>query len=63
MVAGNSQHTASLGVRWDVYNNVAIKVQADHVLPSSHGGTFTDVAPGYDGHAVNVYSAVVDFLF
>lgn len=63
VVDGNSQHTASLGVRWDVYKNVAIKLQADHVLPSSHGGTFADVVPGYDGHAVNVYSAVVDFLF
>ncbi|MFK2878833.1 hypothetical protein [Rhodanobacter hydrolyticus] len=63
LVEGNSQHTASAGVRWDVYKNVAIKLQADHVQPSSHGGTFTDVVPGYDGHAVDVYSAVVDFLF
>lgn len=60
---GNDQHTASIGVRIDVHNNVAVKLQADHVLPSQHGGTFIDVAPGYDGHAVNVYSAVVDFVF
>lgn len=63
LVAANHQHSTSLGVRWDVLSNVAIKLQGDRVQPSKAGGTFKSVAPGYDGHAVNVYSAVVDFTF
>ena len=59
----NSQHTASLGLRWDAFNNVAIKLQADHVKPSTQGGTFKNVPLGFNGHAVNIYSAVVDFTF
>lgn len=63
LVGGNSQHSASLGLRWDAFDNVAFKLQADHVRPSSQGGTFKSVVPGYNGHAVNVYSAVADFTF
>lgn len=63
LVTGNSQHSTSLGMRWDVASSVAIKTQVEHVRPSDQGGTFAKVQPGYDGHAVNVYSAVVDFVF
>lgn len=63
LLASDSQHTTSLGIRWDVMDNVSIKLQADHMRPSIRGGTFSNIAPGYDGHAVNVYSAVVDFTF
>ncbi|GLQ96377.1 hypothetical protein [Dyella mobilis] len=63
LVSHTYQHTTSLGVRWDVYKNIDIKAQLDHVTPSANGGDFADVSPTYDGHSVNVYSAVVDFVF
>lgn len=63
LVGPNSQRTVSVGVRWDVYKNIAIKAQFDHVRPSRRGGTFTRVDSAYNGHPVNVYSAVVDFVF
>lgn len=63
LAAGKSQHTASLGLKVDVRSNVAFKAQVDRVRPSRNGGTFSAVAPGFDGSAVNVYSAVVDFVF
>lgn len=63
LAGGNDQHTASLGVRWDVASKVAIKAQFDHVRPSAAGGTFIHIAPGYNGHPVNVASVVVDFVF
>lgn len=63
LAGGNSQHTASVGVRWDVHSNVAIKAQFDHVRPAAAGGDFTHIAPGFTGHPVNVVSAVVDFVF
>ncbi|HWU77496.1 MAG TPA: hypothetical protein VN043_13415 [Rhodanobacter sp.] len=59
----DNQRTASLGVRWDVYKNIAIKAQYDHVSPSQRGGTFSHVDSAYNGHPVNVYSTVVDFVF
>jgi hypothetical protein len=63
IAASNSQHTTSLGMKVDARNNVALKAQVDRVLPSARGGTFSGVVPAYDGHAVNVYSVVVDFVF
>ncbi|WP_266169737.1 hypothetical protein [Dyella subtropica] len=63
LTGSSSQHTTSAGVRWDVYKNIDIKAQIDHVLPSANGGNFGNVSPSYNGHAVNVYSAVVDFVY
>lgn len=63
LAGGNDQHTASLGVRWDVASKLAIKAQFDHVRPSAAGGTFIHIAPGYDGHPVNVVSVAADFVF
>ncbi|WEN14770.1 hypothetical protein PY254_16280 [Rhodanobacter sp. AS-Z3] len=63
LAASSSQHTVSLGVKIDVHSNVALKFQADHVQPSAGGGLFSDVRAGYHGQSVNVYSAVVDFIF
>ena len=59
------QSTVSLGARWDVVRNAALKVQWDHVrLGSGSYGTFGNIQPGFPlGGAVNVYSAVVDFVF
>jgi hypothetical protein len=63
LAGANDQHTASLGVRWDVASKLAIKAQFDHVRPSPAGGTFIHIAPGYDGHPVNVVSVAADFVF
>jgi hypothetical protein len=63
IAGGNDQHTASLGVRWDVASKLAIKAQFDHVRPSAAGGTFIHIQPGYDGHPVNVVSVAADFVF
>lgn len=63
VASSDSQHTASIGLKLDVHSNVAIKFQADHILPAATGGVMESVAPGYNGHAVNVYSVVVDFVF
>jgi hypothetical protein len=63
LVAPTSQHTVSTGVRWDVYKNIDIKVQFDHVRPNINGGDFSVASSNYDGHPVNVYSAVVDVVF
>ncbi|MBP1473634.1 hypothetical protein J7I44_04940 [Frateuria sp. MAH-13] len=63
LAAGNDQHTASLGVRWDAASKLAIKAQFDHVRPSVAGGTFTKIQPGYNGHPVNVVSVAADFVF
>ncbi|WP_017460334.1 porin [Dyella ginsengisoli] len=63
LVQQDSQHDVALGARWDLHSNIALKAQVDHVMPSVYGGTFTNVQPGYHGQAVNVYSAVVDFVF
>jgi hypothetical protein len=59
------QSTVSLGARWDIVSNAALKVQWDHIrLGSGSYGTFGNIQPGFPlGGAVNVYSAVVDFVF
>ena len=63
LVASAPQRTTSVGVRWDVHQNIDIKAQFDHVEPNINGGDFTAVSPAYDGHSVNVYSVVADFVF
>ena len=59
------QSTISLGARWDFMRSAAIKVQWDHIrLGSGSYGTFGNVQPDFPlGGRVNVYSAVVDFVF
>lgn len=59
------QTTLTAGMRWDFMTNVALKVQYDHVLPQngSHG-MLVNPQPGFrSGQAVNVVSAVLDFVF
>lgn len=59
------QETASVGVRWDVMKNVALKAQYDHVdLDEGSTGTFGNIQPGFRaGGKVRVFSATLDFLF
>lgn len=58
-----AQKTDSVGLRWDAYKNLDVKVQYDHVKPASGAvGLFNRVRPGF-GDAVSVYSVAVDFVF
>ncbi|GAA5176475.1 hypothetical protein GCM10025771_11280 [Niveibacterium umoris] len=56
-----------MGVRWDFYRNVALKLQAEMVKhdhkDAPFSGAFVNLSPTtYDGRT-NVYSAALDFVF
>ncbi|MBB3222284.1 hypothetical protein [Pseudoduganella umbonata] len=59
------QDTASIGMRWDVAPDYAVKAQFDRVRPRGGStGTLTNVQPGFrSGQAFGVVSAGVDFVF
>jgi hypothetical protein len=60
-----AQRTISIGTRWDCVTDVALKLQLDHATPQDGSrGTFNNVQPGFrSGRAVNIASAVLDFVF
>ena len=57
--------TISLGTRWDVRSDVALKLQLDHTRPTNGSSAgLINVATGYQpGNSFNVLSLTVDFLF
>jgi predicted porin len=59
------QRTVSVGVRWDVLRNMALKAQYDRIRTDDGSyGTFGNVQPGFvPGTRVGVFSAVADILF
>jgi hypothetical protein len=59
------QSTASVGLRWDVFRNAAVKVQYDHIdLDDGSHGPFGNLQPGFTpGGRSHLYSAVLDFVF
>lgn len=59
------QDTASIGVRWDVASNVALKAQVDRVTPRGGSiGTLINVQPGFrSGQTFSVVSIGMDFVF
>jgi len=59
------QDTASVGVRWDIAPNIALKAQVDRVTPRGGSiGTLINVQPGFrSGHAFSVVSLGMDFVF
>jgi len=58
-----AQKTDALGLRWDAYKNLDVKVQVDHITPAAGArGLFNNVQPGF-GAAVNVYTVALDFVF
>ncbi len=65
VVAGQdtAERTASLGLRWDVMKNVALKAQADHISPDNSHGMFNSAQAGFKPSAVNVYALSADFVF
>ncbi len=68
-LANNSvrdQETVSLGVRWDVYKNMALKAQFDRVTPKSPGsqGFLINRSSDYPTRAAgNVFAVSLDFVF
>lgn len=53
------QTSVTLGVRWDVYKNIAIKGEYQRVHPDWQSPGLFDVNPG---HSVNIYSLEVDAI-
>jgi hypothetical protein len=59
------QSTISTGLRWDLHENIALKLQYDRVTPH-HGsvGTLMHTAPGFvSDHAIGVTSVTLDFVY
>jgi hypothetical protein len=61
----STQHTLSLGLRWDVVSNFALKAQFDHVdLGAGSGGLLRNEEPDLNlGSSVNVIGVAVDYVF
>jgi hypothetical protein len=60
-----AQSTISAGLRWDVYNNVALKAQWDRVTPRNGSrGTLINTQPEFvSDHPLQVASVALDFVF
>jgi opacity protein-like surface antigen len=60
-----SQVTIGAGARWDVRDNVAVKVQYDRLRTRDNSyGTLIRVQPGFEsGRTVGLSSVAVDFVF
>ena len=59
------QTTISIGTRWDVHENIALKLQFERVTPHGNSrGTLINTQPGFaSGRAINVTSMTLDFVF
>jgi hypothetical protein len=59
------QNTISVGSRWDVFKNVDLKLQYDHIdLGAGSAGTLINVQPGFQrGGTVNLFSVTIDFVW
>jgi opacity protein-like surface antigen len=59
------QNTLSIGGRWDLMSNAALKLQYDHTrIGAGSTGILTNLQPGFQtGGKVNVVSATIDFVF
>jgi opacity protein-like surface antigen len=60
-----SQSTFSLGARWDVVSNIAVKAQYDYVkLPRDSGGMFINKTADFEaGKDASLFGLSVDFVF
>ncbi len=60
-----AQHSVSAGIRWDVMENVALKLQYNRVsTDSGTSGGFINLQPGFrSGNTAEVFSVVLDFVF
>jgi len=60
-VGQGEQTTDTIGVRWDVYSSVALKLQIDRIKPKGNG-LFINAQPGFSG-PVTVGAVALDFVF
>jgi hypothetical protein len=59
-----TQKTSSIGLRWDVMSNVALKAQYDHLTVGAQSNGKLRVFPGLTaGRSANVVSVAADFVF
>ena len=65
LAAPGKQTSFSIGARWDVYRNVAIKAQYDYIaLPSDSGGLFRNRSDSFQpGKDASLFGLSVDFVF
>lgn len=59
------QKTLSVGLRWDLAKNAALKMQLDHSrVGAGSPGTLVNIQPGFQpGGRFTVFSATLDFVF
>lgn len=59
------QDTLSLGLRWDLYRQAALKLQWDQTLirPTGYGLWWRDIALNADSSRINLLSMTLDFAF
>jgi hypothetical protein len=59
------QRTISMGARWDMRPNVALKMQVDHSnISAGSTGVLINIQPGFvPGESFNLFSATIDFVF
>jgi hypothetical protein len=59
------QNTLSIGGRWGLSRNTALKLQYDHTeIGAGSSGVLSNLQPGFQlGDRVNVFSATIDFVF
>ncbi len=65
-LAGRTQSTVSMGVRWDFRNNTDLKLQYDQVRPGNDSNGFLVNVPAgvnLSGTRFHVITAVADFVF
>lgn len=59
---GANQHTQSLGVRWDIHPQMALKAQWDYIRIGANGGRLWSNSTLSPAHA-NVTTLALDFVF
>jgi len=60
-VGQGEQTTDTIGVRWDLYRSMALKLQIDRIKPTGNG-LFINPQPGFAG-PVTVGAVALDFVF
>jgi hypothetical protein len=60
-----SQKSLTLGLRWDLLDNAALKFEYQHIrLDDRSAGRFGNLQPGFrPGGDADVFSVALDFLF
>lgn len=58
------QHTVSLGTRWDVYNNLALKLQWDSIwVAEDKAMLWAKASDTTDAQRVDVFTISLNFVF